>query len=359
MSETILTYGSSIVHEDGLLVSLHDRHGSQWIEANWNGKRLERARLRLPHGGTIQIQPEVREHAVLGLCDGVVVNGRLLTLFSAVDWADPKCIPAMDAPGRLPSGAGSSILNFLAYQSIRSLQYHGPYPTAALFDTLASSFRVQGTAAHAFQTFTSDVEAIALAGKLRKVPVDFQPAPFEWLDVGDAAIYLRDGVEKITTGGCSYTLSHHSSRRLRTEGDSIVAYVDMGGEPWVDIVRCSREGRLEAGPFDVPAFEHVLNGEPVPHAMVSLIGAVIMEEAPELLKPAVQEILNQTSWSFGDTGGDTVAAREKEMKVHSLLVERLAARSPERFLKYIVEGARPLLLGQAQALLLKGVSGSG
>jgi hypothetical protein len=111
MSETILTYGSNIVHEHGLFVSLHDRHGSQWIEAHWNENRLKHAILRLPHGGTVQIRPEIREHALLGLCDGVVVDGRLRTLFSAVDWADPKCIPAMDAPGRLPSGAGSAILN--------------------------------------------------------------------------------------------------------------------------------------------------------------------------------------------------------------------------------------------------------
>jgi hypothetical protein len=359
MSETILTYGSNIVHEHGLFVSLHDRHGSQWIEAHWNENRLKHAILRLPHGGTVQIRPEIREHALLGLCDGVVVDGRLRTLFSAVDWADPKCIPAMDAPGRLPSGAGSAILNFLAHQSRRSLRYHGPYPTAALFDTLASSFRVQGTPEHAFQIFTADVEAVALAGKLKKVPVDFQPAPFEWLDVGDAAIHLRDGVEKITIAGRSYTSSHHGSRRLRTEGSSVVAYLNMGGDPWIDIARCSVNGELEAGPFDVPEFDHVLNGESVPQAMVSLVGAVVMEEAPELLKPAVQKILNQTSWSFGDTGGDTVSVRENEVKVHSLLVERLAARSPERFLKYIVEGVRPLLLGQAQALLLKGVSGSG
>ena len=358
MKETILNYGSKIVQDDGLLVSLHDRHGTSWVRMDWSQKRLKHAELRLPNGSSVSIRPQARQHAVLGLCDAVVVNGRQQTFFSSVDWAQPAFIPAMDNPGRLPGGAGSAIINLLAYLApTTGLRYRGPYPTAALFDTLSGSFAVQGDPGEALARFIERVESRALSGELLEVPVLFTPSPCELLSVGEVMVVLRDGIERIVADGRTYSEGYLGTRRLRKEGNSIVAYVDIGGEPWVDIVRCGLDGELQEGPLNIPSFDHVLNGEPVPEAMVALVKAVISEGAPDLLKSAVGKSVDQLEWLFGDAGGEHVIVDGQQATVHSLLVERLAARSPERFLRYIVQGARPHLLRRAQALVVDDVAG--
>mgnify|MGYP005695638331 CR=1 FL=1 len=134
-----------------------------------------------------------------------------------------------------------------------------------------------------------------------------------------------------------------------------MAYVEIGGEPWMDIARCGPDGEHQEGPHAVPSFNHVLNGEPVPEAMVALVKAVVTEGAPDLLKAKIAEAADNLEWCIDDAGGENVTVNKGRVCVHSLLVERLAARSPERFLRHIVEGARPHLLRRAQAALLKDV----
>ena len=355
LSETILNTEVDRV-EDGLLepcTIAMERAGS----ARWSDRRLQSATLRLPDESNINIRPEARQHPVLGLCDSVIVNGRQRTFFTTVDWAEPGFIPAMDAPGTLPSGAGSAIMNLLAHLATKALRYKGPYPTAALFDTLGFAFQHEGEPEKALTTFTANVEALALRGELIENPVRFEPAPCELLAVGGATIVLRRGVERVLVQGRTYVNTVYGTRRLRHEGEDVVAYVDIGGEPWVDILRCTQDGRLIGEVAALPSFEHVLNGEPVPSAMISLVAAVVGEEAPDLLKQKIAEVADSLVWTFGDAGGENVTANEGQIQVHSLLAERLAARSPERFLRYLVEGARPHLLGRAQASLLNDVSG--
>ncbi len=164
MSETILNYGSRILAQDGLPRTLHDRDGTCWFTLEWSDRRLRSATLRLPDGSEIHIRPEARQHPVLGLCDSVIVNGRQRTFFTTVDWAEPGFIPAMDAPGTLPPGAGSAIMNLLAHLAKKALRYKGPYPTAALFDTLGFAFQHEGDPESALSMFTANVEALALRG---------------------------------------------------------------------------------------------------------------------------------------------------------------------------------------------------
>ena len=75
----------------------------------------------------------------------------------------------------------------------------------------------------------------------------------------------------------------------------MVAYVDIGGEPWIDILSCTADGQLIGEVTAIPSFEHVLNGEPVPSAMVAFVAAVVGEEAPDLLKQKIARWL--THWS--------------------------------------------------------------
>ncbi len=106
-------------------------------------------------------------------------NRRVLTTISTIDWARPTEIPAIAAPGALPPGAGGAIMNVLAILAQRAgvteLRYAGPYPTHALFSTLARSFRT---------TTTEDEFTSAFADRAARVargPMDavFVPAPHE------------------------------------------------------------------------------------------------------------------------------------------------------------------------------------
>ena len=189
-------------------------------------------------------------------------NRRVLTTISTIDWARPTEIPAIAAPGALPPGAGGAIMNVLAILAQRAgvteLRYAGPYPTHALFSTLARSFRT---------TTTEDEFTSAFADRAARVargPMDavFVPAPHERIAIvrerdtyegrdrrdaygfeyGDediehdehgieyddeveidvhGIIELRDGIERATIDGITYA-----------RGDGIARLVELrdGGE---------------------------------------------------------------------------------------------------------------------------------
>ena len=360
MTEQILPYGSTLQVDDGRVISLTDRRGTIWASARWDERRLVQGSLRLPDGSDIGFRTNAMSHPILGLCDVVTVKHAIRTRFMAVDWAKPLFIPGMDAPGRLPPGAGTAILNFLAYQAQgRLLRYLGPYPTAALFDTLCGCFRVEGDPAAALIEFIESAEETALSGAKLEVPVDFRPHPVEFLECGPACLVLRDGVERIVLDGRSYYAHQSGSRRVRLEGSEAVAYVEIGGEPWVDRIRVRADGQLVEGPFDLPAFDHPVNGDDLPQAMIDLVNAEIATGAPALLQAPLAQIQGGLKWIFGDAGDENVACRDQSLVVHSLLLDRLAPRSPERFLATLVDGARPHLLRMAQQRLLAGLKGSG
>ena len=82
-------------------------------------------------------------------------------------------------------------MNLLAYLANKALRYKGPYPTAALFDTLGFALQHEGDPGNALSMFTANVEALALRGELIENPLRFQPMPCELLAVGGATIVLR------------------------------------------------------------------------------------------------------------------------------------------------------------------------
>src|SRR5262245_38278819 len=56
-----------------------------------------------------------------------------LTTCTPIDWRAPRRIPAIAAPGSLPPGAGTVLLDVLAILAadagVTALRYAGPYPT--------------------------------------------------------------------------------------------------------------------------------------------------------------------------------------------------------------------------------------
>ena len=95
-----------------------------------------------------------------------------------------------------------------------SLRYRGPYPTAALFDSLLCSFVVQGDVQAALVRFTTDVERTAVLGQMHESDVEFEPAPFEWSwPHARVCVQRRDGVERIFIDGHAFDALRRGPRR--------------------------------------------------------------------------------------------------------------------------------------------------
>src|SRR5512145_1047868 len=122
-----------------------DRHGTLLSVLAWADGRLTSARLRLPDGGWLAIEPRAATDPRWGTSDRLVSPAGVFTHCEAVAWDDVDRIPVLAEPARVPPGGGSAVLNLLATlaadRARPALAYHGPYPTEALFLTLLESFR--------------------------------------------------------------------------------------------------------------------------------------------------------------------------------------------------------------------------
>src|SRR5436309_2998346 len=124
----------------------HDRHGATLSALEWRPDgRLRRARVWLPDGDWIEIEPGAGAPGPWGASDLVTRDGQPLTRLAALDWTHVDRIPPLAEPARLPAGAGPAIFNLLARlavdQRVSVLRYDAPYPTEALFLALLESFR--------------------------------------------------------------------------------------------------------------------------------------------------------------------------------------------------------------------------
>jgi len=179
-------------HDIVQLTEIVDRHGFVHARLSWNGDVL----VELVVAGAI-IRGAIIDDPLLGRAHEIVApdgfaidasvatamsaksSSRVLTTISTIDWARPTEIPAIAAPGALPPGAGGAIMNALAILAQRAgvteLRYAGPYPTHALFSTLARSFRTATTEDEFTSAFADR------AARVARDPMDavFVPAPHE------------------------------------------------------------------------------------------------------------------------------------------------------------------------------------
>src|SRR5215468_8293856 len=131
-----------------------DRHGHLIAACRWTADgSLAWARCRAADGRWIGVEPGAGDHRVWGRSDRVwELDGtdpwrpvEMLSVFRALDWARLDHIPPLAEPRRLPSGAGSAVLNLLATlmkdQGLARTRYRGPFPTEQLFTALLESFR--------------------------------------------------------------------------------------------------------------------------------------------------------------------------------------------------------------------------
>ncbi|MCX4247024.1 hypothetical protein [Paraliomyxa miuraensis] len=312
----------------GLPRRILDPHGNVLLRRDRTGDH-ERLWLRLPDHRQIALVLDAADHAVLGRCDAVVSpEGETLALASAVDWHHPTSIPALDRPGALPPGAGTAILDLLAWRALRAgsdpLRYRGPYPSAALWSALEASFRVDEPVARAQARFLAGAEQRALAGTMDTIDVAFHPAPHVrcW-PRPRICVQHRAGIERIHLDGHAFDPAPTSMRRLQRDGDDVVACIAVGPTIVAELLRLDPSGEPRDEPSPLPPAPPALCGTPLPDAVVRVLGEVVMAQAPRLLVPGLRDVLASARVVWGDPGLSLVRWRGDALELHGALVAAL------------------------------------
>ncbi|HVV81660.1 MAG TPA: hypothetical protein VHE35_01230, partial [Kofleriaceae bacterium] len=349
------------------LRTIEDRGG--WVHArlSWRGDELDRLVVGEPGAWTI-VGGVTRAHPLFGEAHPIWIvggdappqrrpgedEGEPATVMGAVRWAAPTTIPPIFAPARLPAGAGSMILNVLATLARRAgverLRYAGPYPTAALWRTLAGSFRVVTPGADE-EAFTAGALERAVRGDLSAIPIDLAPAPFERVRVSArVTVHLRDGVERATIDGAGYDRSSRSCRLVEVDGAAdreieaeadgeagreadggaaVAAELWLGDRPWGRAAVLDAAGRVLAGPSTLPAVGGELAGlvgRALPAELKAALATVIAELVAPPLAPGVAPVLAETSIRWGDPGAAEVRREGEALVLHAGLWAHLAPR---------------------------------
>jgi hypothetical protein len=317
----------------GSIVELHeDGSPRRWLAPDGRTiADIDDAEVRLDlvgvHDRPILIGEPIEEHPVLGRTQSVRVvfdqGESVVARVAETDWTHPENIPAIDAPARIPAGAGTVLLNVLAISAQRlgrSLRYVGPYPTSQLWSSLRQCFRpVGGDEAK----FTEGVFERAVLGESREVPVDFEPAPFERVQVGPrAVVHLRDGVERLYLGGLAWA-RQGAARRLVPIGDEMHVQLWIGGASWGEVAVLDAAGRLLSGPKPLPTVQSNVLGRPFPPALRGALGELMTDDEPPLLAQAMREVLRDVEIVWGDPGADVARVLGGVLVVHAGLWERL------------------------------------
>ncbi len=353
--ELPLLHGTVITSTGGLPRRAVDRHGNEVWSARYRGEELQRLSLRRPDRSVFTLEAPTKPHPLFHRAHDLLIGETVVARCGQTDWATPRHVPPIDKPGALPAGAGSALLNYLASAASRAstgaLRYRGPYPTATLFDSLTHSFRIDDPAS-ALKRFTRDVESRSIRGSMVEVDVPLHPSPFEWhWPCENVCVQLRDGLERVYIGGRSYTLHQLGTRRLRADGDAIVAYIDLGGLPWHDVLRFEQDGTPIGDPVPTPPAPPRLVGQALPEEIVSLLGAVLGQRAPRILAPSVRHILGGHILRWGDTGDELARPAEGAIELHSAFGERLPEMDPQAMLSSFVMALEPVVTRIAQAAL--------
>jgi hypothetical protein len=281
----------------------HDRHGCALSALEWRPDgALRRARLRLPDGGWIEIEPGAGGRAAWGASDLVTRDAHPLTRFAALDWTRVDRIPPLAEPARLPAGAGSAIFNLLARlaaeQRVGLLRYDAPYPTEALFLSLLESFRYMPDDA-------PDARAAFGSGALT-----WTPAPHHVvIEPGNVWVQMRERIEKIVAGGRTYyRLDWQGVRRLaprvvRDDGGTVRASLMVLGHVVEDHVVLAADGRVvetlapPADPSQVLA---------IAHEIVAGLIAIVMATSARELGPWLLAAAREMQFVWGPVHADLV-----------------------------------------------------
>ena len=329
----------------GRLVRIVDRSGHAWAALDWRGDQLER--LVVP--GAV-VEGTLRDDPLLGRVHAIGA-----TTMSAIDWARPTEIPAIAAPAQLAGGAGGAILNVIATLAVRAgvpaLRYAGPYPTRALWRSLARSFRTTATE----EAFTGD--AAGRMARLARDPIaiDFVPAPHDRLVVARGHVELRDGIERAVLDGIAYERAPASGCPARLVEDR--AEIWFGDAAYARVARFASDGSLVDGPHAIPACDSDVIGKPFPPALVAALAMLVAEAVPALLAADARGWLAARPIAWADLGPRAAAVGPDGIRVHAALWQRIGPLGLGRLALALAEALAPVVtmavvaevMGQAQA----------
>jgi hypothetical protein len=316
------------VERDGRLTRVVDRTGYVWATLAWDGDRLDH--LVVP-GATVR--GAIEPHALLG--DAHAIEGA--TAMSAIDWARPTEIPAIAAPARLAPGAGGAILNVIALLAQRAgvatLRYAGPYPTSALWRSLARSFRTTGTE----EAFTAD--AVGRMARLARDPIaiDFAPAPHERVAIANGYVELRGQLERVIIDGIAFEPGG-SPARLH----ELHAEIWFGDAPYARVATFAGDGSLVDGPHAIPPCTSDVIGRAFPPALVAAIAELVAEAVPALLAEDARTWIASRPMYWADAGARAARATADGIAVHAAIWERIGPLGLGRLALALAEALAPV-----------------
>ncbi len=327
------------LHPDpaGRLARVVDRTGHEWATLRWDRNRLES--LGVP-GATLR--GAIIQDPLLGDAHQIeVTTDAGLTTVSAIDWARPTEIPAIAAPGKLPPGAGGAILNVLAILAeragVRALRYAGPYPTHALWRSLARSFRTTASEAE----FSADLEGRMARLARDPIPIDFVPAPHDRVANAHGHCELRDGLERAVIDGVTYDVDPASGSPARMHDGH--AEVWFGDAPYARIATFDREGSLVAGPAPIPPCTSEVTGAPFPPALVAALAMLVSELVPGPLAHDTRAWIAAHPIEWADLGGRAAQVTPDGILVHAAMWQRIGPLGLGRLALALAEALAPVI----------------
>jgi len=326
-----------IIHEVGARrVVRHDRRARPSAVVEWQaGGALAAASVRIPDGSWVSIEPRAGVQAPWGAIDrlwhGTEIGRRTtpLTVFGAVDWARVTAIPPLAEPARLPSGAGTAVLNLLAglaeEQRVAHLAYVGPYPTEALFLALLECFSPAMPGDDPLAQFT--------AGGFAWTPAPFTPS-FE----DEAYVQWRDRIEKVVWRGRTYyredwgVIRRRAPLRVHDGADGVRCALWALGAPLEDHLLLATDGT----PHAVVATSAT---QAPPQRMVRAVRdglvEIVVASSAAPLAAGLREITAGVTFTWGPVPLALAQVRAGEVRVSSRLATVFARRlattaTPER-----------------------------
>jgi hypothetical protein len=360
----------------GRLVRVVDRSGACHAELVWDGGDTDRLVRLTVDGATVD--GAVLAHPLLGAAHAVGD-----TAMTALDWARPTEIPAIAEPARLALGAGGAILNTLALLARRAgvaaLRYAGPYPTAALWRTLARSFRCSADEA----AFTAGALDRAVRVARDPIPIDFAPAPHERLAIPGGFVELRGRIERVVLAGIAYEPGGSPARLVAPDGavpaagspsrrptDDCAAGTLGGAAPgsvapppgpdrpdsghhhceiWFGdacygrVATLSGDGTLIAGPHPLPACDSAVLGRRFPAALRDALADLVADAVAAPLAADARALCAASELCWADLGARAARELPGGFAVHAALWDRIAPLGLARLALALAEALAPVV----------------
>jgi hypothetical protein len=327
-------HGTRYDRISGRLARVTDRTGACHAQLTWSAAADRLVRLEVD--GAV-VDGAIRHHPMLGAAQTI---GE--TAMTALDWARPAEIPAIAAPGRRPLGAGAAILNTISLLArdagVTALRYAGPYPTAALWRSLARSFRCDADEA----AFTAGALDRAVRVARDPIPIDFAPVPHERIAIPGGFVELRDRLARAVIDGVGYEPGG-SPARLVADPAGHHAEVWFGDACYARVATLAADGSVADGPHPIRACASPVIGRAFPAALRDALAELVADAVPAPLAADARALCAAAGIAWADLGARAAAERPDGFAVHAALWDRIAPLGLARLALALAEALAPVV----------------